>query len=573
MTARTRIAMTAFASLALIAPTAPGQDALGRGNALDNNLNTQSGGRNFSQRSLQSEVQLRNALITGNVGGGRQFRGDVGYSSPLDFRGPTGSDDIFGFQTDSFYSGLATQNLRNIGGIQNTFSRSTLGQIGGASGQFVIERPSSGTASGGFDVGRSSGFGADSDEGAGQTRDASGGVSRGIDPFNRLDGTLRSTSAYYLQGAAESPQILRVLDDMDPQTGLPRATTASPLQGVKDLLITNPALGYDEMSEERLGSVRDSFSDFAGRDEGEEASDRPSRDSPTRLVRNRLSSRIENMTTRELSSLMQTDARDEAEAEEDPFTISGMRRPTPEGEEAEADPMRIPSTDELLQRLRDDLTDNAVEFEGGERKSDGKSGDAGDEDDEEKESAFIHERMIDRAVTLLGGDKVTIGTLVDVDRPESTYKKHMEEGQKALKEGRWFDAEERFTAALQARRESPLASAGRINAQIGAGMYRSGALNLRVLYRMYPEMVSVRFDENLLPTAERLTKIRDQLRERMRLDTAFARDAGLLLAYLGFQYESPADVEEGFGVVQRVNETLNADSDPLDAILQRVWSE
>jgi len=84
-------------------------------------------------------------------------------------------------------------------------------------------------------------------------------------------------------------------------------------------------------------------------------------------------------------------------------------------------------------------------------------------------------------------------------------------------------------------------------------------------------MVSVRFDKGLLPTAERLTKIRDQLRERMKGETAFARDAGLLLAYLGFQFESPDDIEEGFGVIERVDESLGVDRDPLDVILRRVW--
>ena len=83
----------------------------------------------------------------------------------------------------------------------------------------------------------------------------------------------------------------------------------------------------------------------------------------------------------------------------------------------------------------------------------------------------------------------------------------------------------------------------------------------------------MRFSPSLLPTAERLTFIRDQLRERMRRDTAFARDAGLLLAYLGFHFESPEDVSEGFAVIERVNSSLGVDGDPLDTILSRVWPE
>jgi len=82
-----------------------------------------------------------------------------------------------------------------------------------------------------------------------------------------------------------------------------------------------------------------------------------------------------------------------------------------------------------------------------------------------------------------------------------------------------------------------------------------------------------RFDESLLPSSDRLAKIRDQLRERMRLDSAFARDSGFLLAFLGYQYHSKQDIEEGFGVVERVNTSLSVDSDPLDLVLERVWAK
>jgi hypothetical protein len=51
--------------------------------------------------TVAQELSFRNALVTGNVIGGREFRGDVGYSAAGDFRGRLGSDDFFSFQRNS----------------------------------------------------------------------------------------------------------------------------------------------------------------------------------------------------------------------------------------------------------------------------------------------------------------------------------------------------------------------------------------------------------------------------------------------------------------------------------------
>jgi hypothetical protein len=76
-----------------IAPVAAAQDALGAGdalgsgNVLDANPQQGSGGSNPLSRDWNAEIAYRNAIVTGNVGGGREFRGNVGYSGIGDFRG------------------------------------------------------------------------------------------------------------------------------------------------------------------------------------------------------------------------------------------------------------------------------------------------------------------------------------------------------------------------------------------------------------------------------------------------------------------------------------------------------
>ncbi|XHC25462.1 hypothetical protein ABWH91_14740 [Phycisphaerales bacterium ac7] len=117
-----------------------------------------------------------------------------------------------------------------------------------------------------------------------------------------------------------------------------------------------------------------------------------------------------------------------------------------------------------------------------------------------------------------------------------------------------------------------MAAIGRAHAQLGAGLYLSAAVNLADLLRAYPELAPVRYDAALLPGKERLERIRQQLRSRSLKDDANARNAGFLLAYLGFQTERPNDVREGFAVVDRVNEALQAETDPLIPVLTELWS-
>src|SRR5437762_1643352 len=61
-------------------------------NALDRNLQVGSGGVNTPTRpDFNTEVRMRNAIITGNAPGGVSFRGDVGYRAPGEFLGRLGT--------------------------------------------------------------------------------------------------------------------------------------------------------------------------------------------------------------------------------------------------------------------------------------------------------------------------------------------------------------------------------------------------------------------------------------------------------------------------------------------------
>ena len=84
---------------------AEAQTAGGDGHALDSNQSKTQGRTNgLKKRFLLNNIN--NAIVTGNVAGGKGFRGNLGYTAAGDFRGQAGSDDLFSFSADSYLPGL-----------------------------------------------------------------------------------------------------------------------------------------------------------------------------------------------------------------------------------------------------------------------------------------------------------------------------------------------------------------------------------------------------------------------------------------------------------------------------------
>ncbi len=94
---------TASLALGLLVPAAPSAFAQERVNAgadaLDANLQVGSDGTN--PRNSTVDFGARNLLITGQVTGGREFRGATGIRAEGAFGGQLGSDDFFRFRADS----------------------------------------------------------------------------------------------------------------------------------------------------------------------------------------------------------------------------------------------------------------------------------------------------------------------------------------------------------------------------------------------------------------------------------------------------------------------------------------
>ncbi len=133
-----------------------------------------------------------------------------------------------------------------------------------------------------------------------------------------------------------------------------------------------------------------------------------------------------------------------------------------------------------------------------------------------------------------------------------------------LAAGRYFDAEGRYRAVLDLDPAHPLARVGQVHAQMAAGMVYSAALNLRRWLEDHPELMGVRYEAKLLPPADRLEFIRQQLDEMIR--TGKRLEPALLLAYLGYQFALPEVSRYALDVAQ-----ARAPMDPLLPLLRQVW--
>lgn len=154
----------------------------------------------------------------------------------------------------------------------------------------------------------------------------------------------------------------------------------------------------------------------------------------------------------------------------------------------------------------------------------------------------------------------------------SAYDEHMAAGEKLLSDAKYFDAEDRFLRALAASSGDPMASLGRIHAQLGAGLYLSAAMNLHTLFQNHPEMMSTRYARTIQPSEKRAEAIAAQMRQSIKATrTLLGKDAALLLAYLGYQRGDRAMLEEGVkGFAERVTGTDTSDRTLL-ALMQRLW--
>jgi hypothetical protein len=571
---RRLVATMGLFAAATSGPAAWGQDALGSGGALsrdtrhavpnratrDNPLdaNTRVGSFGLNDTAAKQDFYSRNLIVTGDVGGGRQFRGSVGYREQSEFTGQTGSDDNRAWRAYSVYSspymGQAAYNplraSQEFGAIMYTRTYS------GASARDLLTDQQPLDARIAFDR-----FTAD---GTKMKRQADI-----IDPGNVRDTSARIDWRRTRQSSEK---------DRDTRwRGIP----------VDDLV---GSLGLTAYDRQRLKADI-----LAGRTQREWIGD-PFQDTSllpgASLVD---SARVRATLAPEYGAILDT-LRQRA----------GDRIPTA-ATPAEPAAREKAATDRLntdLEWLRGELMRSGVE--GGTRKDSGQGTQGPRQSSTARPEGTAP--LGPDGKPLLGPDGKPVepakgtdgGRAGDADRaptpnidelayilrhgkklqslvPEdsSAIRDMMDLGATCMRRGEFFRAEERFNTVLQVVPNSALALAGVANSQLGAGLYVSSALSLRKLFAMHPEMIGTRLGSEVIPSDDRLAAALAAARERLagaNLPTASAAtksdrfEFGLLIAYVGFQTDKADAVTEGLDAMRTAKP-----GDALPELLQRVW--
>jgi len=463
------------------------------GHLLDQSLSTIDGVYN---RSRQSNIgfTIGNAIVTGNIGGGRGFRGELGYRASRDFRGATPIDLFDSYRFDTLQSGLSLQRITTRPGnpqIGNPLSTTFTNP--------VLASSSSGTT-----LSQVTRYGQTYEP---PTFDAGGTL--GSFQYNRTQ-----------QG---------ILGARPGETGVPRrGPQGRPMisPGTR-----GPAAGLD------AGLELDSGRQI------------PKIQAP----RNRLEPK--------------TGAPKEAEKVE--AGESGPKRPTgiSVGKDAYTD---------LMARMAQTATQSGAAPVSGEYTA-------------EQLAAIQEFRNALRTVTAPGGDaekqsapnnaapvssltperlREIAARLPKIDRLAGTGRSlvndAMARGEEALLRGEYFAAEEQFSRALMISVDEPMALAGRMHAQIGAGLYQSASVSLRRLLTNYPEMAGAEFEAVLIPKTERLAAARADL-ARLR-SVEGMEDGALLEAYIGRLLGDPVLIAQAVDAMR-----AHDPNDPILTTIEVLW--
>ncbi|MCA9296363.1 MAG: hypothetical protein KC983_07590 [Phycisphaerales bacterium] len=541
------------------------QDALGSGDALDANLST-TGRRNAE--TARVDYSVRNLLVTGNVAGGRGFRGSVGYTAASDFRDgerTVGSNDLYGFRADSAYSALSVR------GLGNTYNQIRYGQ---ELGTLAYNRATSSEPVSDFEDQLSSPF---------------SGTQISLDDAARLDRLSSSTTFAARAERYLDPQVIGAGQTED---GEIMYISANSIRGIQQISENDPRFqygltNYDIMrlkEDERSGYSNDrlglSFdSSFQRLEDRSEVAD-PGLET-NRLGDGRIDSIVDGRTTRsEYYEVLQRISARYAERED---------------VDLEVDEELLKSLDENYRDLIEEIRSRqrALPPDDGVENGDGSLGNTGEAGDAAAVPGVVPEALQDirdrrerqreeaegegpTALERLTGEerqklldalrhqkRVTSLSTAETNR----FNELVKSAEESLSRGEFFWAERRFSRALRFNPGEPMATAGLGHAQLGAGTYATSSLTLRQLLTNHPEMIDITYDPSLLPDRVTLLNAATTIEGRLSEGRDLMSN-GFLLAYIGHQLNDREMLNRGVNAMHQAE----PDSALLD-VLRGIWLE
>ena len=571
-------ALTLTPSAAAVAQVAAG----GGGRALD--ANQQAGGSGINSVENQVDYRVRNELLTGNVGGILGFQDNVGYTSSGSFQGTLGSDDLFDFRTLSIRSDVSQVNV-------------PLGRGGSLASDQVVFRDFAVPEASGFDrnaVVQGGVFGVNPrtnnrtnnfTAGGSLSTVAGGGTTLGV--LSVPDGGALTISADPLRGVVRQPVSRALAPGIDLNATAPNVRSTGGFgpsqsggipkgrglaEGRGDGLQLGQLQGI--VSGELQGTRAESDPQSV-RDRVAESRERIFGDKPNADATPDPAGPVDNAYTRLLERMKNGDPQpnergDTGEANRPGSSDDARGSGGPDAENAtdlrpewmkrlaEPPESRIEAAERRMQDQLERIRTGVQRDDDKTRAESGDTPNAARVTAEREEAAADLNNLLDR----LDYD-VRLETLVA--QREGRAAKLYQSAEEDLSAGRFINAERTYRQLRLEDDANPLSRAGLVHAQLGAGMMRAAAFNLRGLFEAHPELIATRYGQNLLPPAERMVWLQGEL-QRSIDEAGASGQAGLMMAYLGHQVESRQLVRYGLAVAR--------EADPDDALLplvERIW--
>ena len=584
--------LAALLAAGLCQATALGQDALG-GNVLQRDTqhsdpskisrygvldaSTRQGSAGDNGQAAKVDYFSRNLIVTGDVGGGRQFRGSVGYREQSEFTGQTGADDLRFFTAYSVYSSpyMAQANYNPMQASQNFGAIMYTRTYANASARDILTDQQPLDARIAFDR-----FSADGARTMRRQADF-------IDPANTRDVSERLNWRITQQVSAGSRSERNevALDDSLASLGL------SPYDRQR---LKQDILSGRTQRELVVGEPLSQSSLLPGQSLADSARMKP-------ILAPEYSQIMDSLRARAADRMPQVQDGAAGGAGATGGADTGAAG-TPGAAGAAPQSVRDQNIQRLLgvdmDWLRGQLVRSGIEggangtgripgamgprsepptapegaIPGGQAGVGGTTGTEGQPKDGEAKPAGKDTPNIDDLAYVLRHGR-SLQSLVPEE--SSAIKDMMELGAAAMAKGEYFRAEERYSSVLQVVPGSAFALAGVANAQLGAGLHVSAALSLRKLFAMHPEMIDTHLSGSILPAADRMDAALAAARERLagaNAPTASPElrsdrfEFGLVIAYIGFQTNRPEVTKEGLDSMGAARP-----GDALHELLSRVW--
>lgn len=565
-----------------LALEARAQNALGDGRGMQKNTNKFDNSLGPVNKGFDVQgARMRDAIVFGRAPGGLTTRVST-LPDSSQFMGVLGTDSLYNFRRDSYFSGLAGQGIRSTDALQYQFAMTTGG---------TIRKP--GQLDGTLEVGRFGGAsGASVTENAGMTRALTRDyASQWKTDTMQTGGALRATSSFVTSSMLKPSLVGQRADG----SGTFLTVAASPMLGLQplDRNVSSP-LNVPAQSNLAAGAT----SAAAPVDPRSAAPGGPStavNGATTSMTSSQEAMERLRATGRSWDQSQNPNQQGSGTGDRPGEKPGDPKSGNPnEFTDDDGKPSAMPKWMQEIEKLRQNLNTQRPQSSASGMTSTTKSLDL----ETTKLPPGVPKAppgmryegsklvpIVDESVMGLIRQSSTTGArfIKPIKDDRDPFVTEMVAGERLFGKSQFFLAEEKFARALSLRPGDTSAMTARIHAQLAGGLYQSAAANLRELLTNEPELSTIRYARDLLPNEERTKLLEEDLDNRMGVNPRMLgtgglktiRDAGLLRAYLAYQLGEPKAVNRGLELMLtsfdgRDEPTLNEQA--LAVFLRGVWT-